>query len=131
MDTPALAPPFELEARIRRSKGRTGRTFVASTKVTRSEQNELISAANTEGKAFSEWARETLLREARRAEDDPLFTELIAMRMLMLNLFKPLIMGKPVSQEWVTEVMAAIRKEKRKAALEVRQQYDNDRAGRQ
>jgi len=130
MDTPALAPPFELEARIRRSKGRTGRTFVASTKVTRSEQNELINAANTEGKAFSEWARETLLREARRAEDDPLFTELIAMRMLMLNLFKPLIMGKPVSQEWVTEVMAAIRKEKRKAALEVRQQYDDDRAGR-
>jgi hypothetical protein len=49
--------------------------------------------------------------------------------MLMVNLFKPLITGKAVSPEWVTEVMAAVRKEKRKAALEVRQQYTEDKAG--
>ena len=43
--------------------------------------------------------------------------------MLIVNLFKPLITGKPVSPEWVTEAMAAVRKEKRKAAQEVRRQY--------
>jgi hypothetical protein len=49
--------------------------------------------------------------------------------MLMVNLFKPLITGKPVSPEWVTEVMAAVRKEKRKAAQEVRQQYSKEKEG--
>jgi hypothetical protein len=69
------------------------------------------------------------LREARREDGDALFTELVATRMLMVNLFKPLITGKAVSPEWVTGVMAAVRKEKRKAALEVRQQYTEDKAG--
>ncbi|HTF63520.1 MAG TPA: hypothetical protein VK638_12520, partial [Edaphobacter sp.] len=103
---------------------------VALTKVTLSEERELVKAAEDQGRNASEWAREVLLKEARRSDEDVLFTELVAMRMLMVNLFKPLIMGKPVSAEWVTEMMAAIRKEKRKAALEVRQQYDDDRAGR-
>ena len=76
-----------------------------------------------------EWAREFLLSEARRDDADALFTELVATRMLMVNLFKPLITGKPVSPEWVTEVMAAVRKEKRKAAQEVRQQYSKEKEG--
>ena len=59
-----------------------------------------------------------------------MFTELVATRMLMVNLFKPLITGKPVSPEWVTEVMAAVRKEKRKAAQEVRQQYSEETSRR-
>jgi hypothetical protein len=49
--------------------------------------------------------------------------------MLMVNLLKPLITGKPVSAEWITEAMTAVRKEKKKAALEVRQQYTEDKAG--
>jgi phage I-like protein len=131
VDTPGLAPPFELEARLRRSRGRTGRTFVASTKVTASEQNELIRAATSEGKAFSEWARDVLLREARRADADALFTEVIATRMLLVNLIKPLVEGGTIPKNYVADAMAEIRRVKHKAAKDVRQQYnDEDKGGR-
>ena len=117
--------------RLGRGKIRESRSRSFGTKLTLAEERELVGAAEAQGKTASEWAREILLREARRADEDAIFTELVATRMLMVNLFKPLITGKPVSPEWVTEVMAAVRKEKRKAAQEVRQQYSDDQAGGQ
>jgi hypothetical protein len=125
------AVPFTFHGRISRSKSRQARDQVAQARVTPKEYEELLSAARGDGRALGEWVREVLLREARRADDDALFTELVATRMLMVNLFKPLIMGKPVSQEWLTEMMAVIRREKRKAAQEVRQQYTDDKVGGQ
>nr|AOS95234.1 hypothetical protein [uncultured bacterium] len=117
--------------RLGRGKIRDSRSRSFGTKVTLSEERELVRAAEDQGRNASEWAREVLLKEARRSDEDALFTELVATRMLIVNLLRPLIVGKPVSQEWITETMAAVRKEKRKAAQEVRQQYDDDRAGRQ
>jgi hypothetical protein len=60
-----------------------------------------------------------------------LFTELVATRMLMVNLLKPLILGKQVSQDWITEAMAAVRREKRKAARDLMQQYTEETVGGQ
>jgi hypothetical protein len=71
-----------------------------------------------------EWAREALLREARRA-DDPMFTELIATRMILLNLLKPLAMGQVVTPEDFTRISATVRADKRKVAQEIQQQYTN------
>ena len=71
-----------------------------------------------------EWAREALLREARRA-DDPMFTELIATRMILLNLLKPLAMGQVVTPEDFTRISATVRSDKRKVAQEIQQQYTN------
>ena len=69
-----------------------------------------------------EWAREALLREARRS-DDPMFTELIATRMILLNLLKPLAMGQDVSPEDFSRISATVRSDKRKVAQEIQQQY--------
>ncbi|MFN2976277.1 hypothetical protein [Terriglobus aquaticus] len=71
---------------------------------------------------MGEWAREVLLRAARRSED-PLFTELIATRMILLNLLKPLAMGQVVTPEDFTRISATVRSDKRKVAQEIRQQY--------
>ena len=71
-----------------------------------------------------EWAREALLREARRSED-ALFTELIATRMILLNLLKPLAMGQVVTPEDFTRISATVRSDKRKVAQEIQQQYIN------
>jgi len=120
---------MDFENRLRRSLGRTSRKIVASAKVTEAERGELDAAAKAEGKALSEWAREVLLREARRSEDDAVLTEIVATRMLLVNLLKPLVLGKTVSQEWITEAMAAVRREKRRAAKEVLQQYNEDQPG--
>jgi hypothetical protein len=112
-----------MEGRLSRSKGRLGRVHVAQARVTQPEQRELESAAQREGKALSEWARDVLLQEARRSEGDALFTELVATRMLLVNLIKPLILGETVSPTWITEAMSMVRREKHKAAQEVMQQY--------
>jgi hypothetical protein len=129
MSQPAAPLSLDLETRIRRSQGRTGRTHSANVKLTRTELSELEAVAKLRQKAVGEWAREVLMREARRVESDPVLTEVIATRMLMVNLLKPLVMGKTVSQEWITEAMAAVRREKRKAAQEVMQQYNDEQTG--
>jgi uncharacterized protein (DUF1778 family) len=99
---------------------------MANARVTAEEQRELHDAARVEGKSLSEWARDVLLREARRSTDDAVFTELVATRMLLVNLIKPLILGEKVSPTWITEAMTMVRKEKHKAAQDVMQQYTQD-----
>ena len=118
-----LPTAIDFESRTSRSHGRAGRTYVASAKVTRKEQEELEHAAYKSGKSLSEWARDVLLQEARRSQDDAVFTELVATRMLLVNLIKPLILGEKVSPTWITEAMGMVRREKHKAAQEVMQQY--------
>ena len=112
--------------RLSRSKGRLARVHVAQARVTQPERQELEAAARRESKALSEWARDVLLRQARRSQDDALFTELVATRMLLVNLIKPLILGEKVSPAWITEAMTMVRKEKHKAAQDVMQQYTQD-----
>jgi hypothetical protein len=96
---------------------------VAQARVTEEEHRDLLRAARSDGRALGEWAREILLREARRSSDDPLFTELIATRMILLNLLKPLSMGQVVTPEDFTRISATVRSDKRKVAQEIQQQY--------
>jgi len=96
---------------------------MANARVTAAEQKELHDAARSEGKSLSEWAREVLLKEARRSTSDPVLTELVATRMLLVNLIKPLALGEKVTAAWITEAMTMVRREKFKAAQEVLQQY--------
>ena len=117
---------ISMDVRLARSAGRTGRDRMANARVTAKEQRELHDAAHAQGKSLSEWAREILLREARRSQDDAVFTELVATRMLLVNLIKPLILGEKVSPTWITEAMTMVRKEKHKAAQDVMQQYTQD-----
>ena len=118
--TRSMAP---IAVRLARSVGRTGRDRMANARVTAEEQQELQQAARRSGMSLSEWSREVLLREARRSGGDAIFTELIATRMLLVNLLKPLALGEKVSPAWITEAMTMVRKEKHKAAQEVMQQY--------
>jgi hypothetical protein len=112
-----------MESRLARSIGRAGRDRMANARVTQAEQQELKEAARRCGQSLSEWSRDTLLREARRSSGDAVFTELIATRMLLVNLLKPLALGEKVTAAWITEAMTMVRKEKHKAAQEVMQQY--------
>jgi hypothetical protein len=120
---------ISFESRLQRSRGRTGRTHSANVKLTKDELAQLETIAQSEKKALGEWAREVLLREARRSDGDAVFTEIVATRMLLVNLIKPLILGKPVTSQWITEAMSAVRREKRRAAQEVMQQYTDDAKG--
>lgn len=115
---------LKLEDRLRRSKGRTGRTRSANAKVTADEQDELERAAAAEGKALSEWAREVLLREARaRVTERATFTEVVALRKLLSSALTVLLAGKTMPQEQYAVLLAEIRDTKHTAAREVLEQY--------
>jgi hypothetical protein len=115
---------IKVAQRLGRGKIRASRSRSLGTKLTIQEELELVRAAESEGKSASEWAREVLLRQARRAGDDPVFIELIATRMILLNLLKPLAMGQKVTTEDFTRISATVRSDKRKVAQEIQQQYN-------
>ena len=112
-----------LNVRLARSTGRTGRDRMANARVTAKEQQELHDTARAQGKSLGEWAREILLREARRSDQDPLFTELIATRMILLNLLKASGMGQVVTPDDFARISATVRNDKRRVAQEIQQQY--------
>ena len=114
---------IDWEKRLRRSSGRGARVFSASAKLTREEHNELEAAAKANGKALSEWAREALLKAARGPEVTPAFTEIIATRLLLNSVLGPMSRGEMLTQEVFSEKISEIRRDKRKIAAEVMQQY--------
>ena len=114
---------FSFEEQLRRSKGRPSRDRIASSRVTTEELIELENAAKAEGKALSEWARETLLSEARRPKDNPIFTEVVAIRTLLNYMLRPIAMGEVITLEQYTEILDNVRDRKRETARSVMNQY--------
>ena len=112
-----------MEQRLGRGKIRETRSRSLGTKLTLKEERELVKAAEAEGKSASEWAREVLLREARNARTDALFTEIVATRMLLNLVLKPLACGQAMTTEEFSAVLASVRTTKHKAATDVMEQY--------
>ena len=123
MDYQNSLPPLAFEEQLRRSERRLPRKRVASTKVTSAELKELEQTAEKDGKTISEWSREVLLKEARGLKKDPVFTELIAMRLLLNSVLRYVVCGEHMTQVAYNAEMQTIRLTKHKAAEEVMQQY--------
>lgn len=115
--------PNTIQSRLSSQRGRPARNESFATRFTSEELEAIESAAQAAGQTAREWSREVLLDAAGKTTRTALFTELIATRMLMVNLLKPLALGEKVSPAWITEAMTMVRKEKHKAAQEVLQQY--------
>jgi hypothetical protein len=131
MDLSNTPGSLGIPERIRRSQGRLARNAIASAKVTQSEQAELEAAARREGKALSEWAREALLEKARSNQTDTtLFTEVIALRMLMSTVLRSVALGERLSPEAYAQVLAEVRANKHETARDVLTQYQTQAGGR-
>ena len=123
MITEKKGPAFDMEARLSRSQGRAARVCVAQARVTDEEHRELLTAARSEGRALGEWMREVLLREARGSRTDVLLTEIVAMRMMLNSLLRPLSCGETITPDDFTAHMMTIRTTKQKVTQEILQQY--------
>lgn len=118
------APGLGIGSRIRRSQGRLARNAIASVKVTKDEQIELESAAKREGKALSEWAREVLIEHARATPTSTaIFTEVVAVRMLLNTVLRPIALREPMTPEGYAQALAEVRTEKHGAAEDMLSQY--------
>jgi hypothetical protein len=114
---------IDLETNLRRSESRSGRVFGVTAKFTRAEKEEIVTAAKDSQKAAGEWSREVLLHAARNRESNPLFTEIVGLRMLLVHLLEPLLAGSGLPPENVNKVMKTVREDKHSIAREVMQQY--------
>ena len=117
------APALSFEDRLDRRRGRPARDKMTGVRFTQTEMAEVDRAANDHGQLFGEWAREVLLREARNSRGDALFTEIVATRMLLNLVLKPLACGQVMTAEGFSGVLANVRTTKRKAAKDVMEQY--------
>ena len=115
-----------MSQRLGRGKIRSSRSRSLGTKITLSEEREIVVAAEREGKSASEWARDVLLREARGSRTGALFTEIVATRMLLNLALKPLVCREALSAAEFSAMLTEVRTTKHEAALDVMQQYATD-----
>ena len=78
-------------------------------KLTPEEAKLLDRAATSKGLARSEWMREVVLRELRQAPaGNPSLAEIVGIRLLLVNVLRPLATGQAVSAETFDKLLDEI-----------------------
>jgi hypothetical protein len=93
------------------------------TKLTPDEESQILTAAEAEGKAPSEWTRDLLLRGAvasnRGEMEMHIFTELVGIQMLLMNALEPLLRGDKMAQEQLAALYRRVQTTKAAQAQEL------------
>jgi hypothetical protein len=125
MDTENTANDLGIPIRLRRAKGRAVRTQSIASRFTPEEERELSEAASAAGRYTAEWAREVLLREARRKPSDAaVITEVIALRMLMSTVLRSVALGERLTGDAYAQILSEVRNGKHAATRDVLNQYE-------
>ena len=105
---------------------RISRHKTASTKLTEAEYAQVEQIAESRGQWLSEWVRDVLLaaiREQRSPQTVAAFTELQAIRLLLINTLEPLLRGEKMTPEQFKEMLRYVKTNKRKAAADMLASY--------
>lgn len=111
-------------SRLQRSRGRSARAFCVSSRVTEQELHCLEKAAADNGKAVSEWAREILIEAAQHTGPDVVLVELVATRMLLVNMLKMIGQTRALPEAEYTKIHTEVQKVKRRIARELAEQTE-------
>jgi hypothetical protein len=115
---------LDLDIRLRRSRGRTARVFSVNSKLTESELRLLEDASAQAGKTLSEWAREILIEAAQRTGPDVVLVELVATRMLLVNMLKMIGQTRALPEAEYAKIHVEVQKVKRRIARELAEQTE-------
>jgi hypothetical protein len=111
------------ESNARRLRGRVARSRSIGTKLTPAEEKQILAAAEADGKAPSEWARDLLLRGAISANHGEMelhiFTELVGIQMLLMSTLEPLLRGDTLTQEQLAMLFRRVQTTKATQAQEL------------
>ena len=81
-------------------RGRESRNQSLNTKLTKTEFAAVEVAAATNGCALGEWVRDLILRELRgESTRDPSLVEILGVRLLLVNVLRPLAAGQRLAPE--------------------------------
>ncbi len=76
------------------------RVFPVTAKLTKEERARVTEFARTQGLARGEWIRDVILREVRRGwTTDPSLAEILGVRLLLVNVLRPLAAGQRLAPE--------------------------------
>ncbi len=103
--------------------GKEKRSQNLSTKLTEAEARAIEQAALKAGKSASEWVREVLLREIHGAAPGAMqmhmFTELVAMELIMMNGLEPLLRGEKLTREQTAQIFREVQATKAARAQQI------------
>jgi len=76
------------------------RVFPVTAKLTKEEWGRVTEFARSQGLARGEWIREVILREMRGGTaSDPSLAEILGVRLLLVNVLRPLAAGQRIGPE--------------------------------
>ena len=128
IDAP-LSSPDSLRHPARISRHRT-----ASTKLTEAEYAQIEQLAEARGQWLSEWVRDVLLaavREQRTPQKVATFTEIQALRLLLVNTLEPLLRGDKLTADQFKEMLRHVKTNKHKVAADMLAGYAEGTTERQ
>ncbi len=76
------------------------RVFPVTAKLTKEERGRITDFAKSQGLARGEWIRDVILRELHgRSASDPSLAEILGVRLLLVNVLRPLAAGQRLAPE--------------------------------
>ena len=76
------------------------RVFPVTAKLTKEELGKVTEFARSQGLARGEWIRDVILRELRKGSaSDPSLAEILGVRLLLVNVLRPLAAGQRLAPE--------------------------------
>ena len=95
-----LLNPSETDRKKGAVRGRESRNRSLNTKLTPTEFAAVERAAVANGCALGEWARDVILQELREeSASDPSLAEILGVRLLLVNVLRPLAAGQRLTPE--------------------------------
>ena len=96
------------------------RTKSIGFKVSEEEYARLETAAQASGRTLGEWCREAILRGGS-ASEDPALAEIVGVRLLLVNVLRPLAAGEKLAPEAFDKMLDQISEVKHELAAKLQQ----------
>jgi hypothetical protein len=95
----------------------SNRIFPVTTKLTKEERARVTDFATSQGLARGEWIRDVILREVRAEwASDPSLAEILGVRLLLVNVLRPLAAGQILGPEAFDKLLDEISEAKHQLA---------------
>ena len=96
------------------------RVFPVTAKLTKEERARVTNFATSQGLARGEWIRDVILREIRgESACDPSLAEILGVRLLLVNVLRPLAAGQRLTPEAFDRLLEEISDAKYKLAAKL------------
>ena len=100
------------------------RTKSIGFKVSEEEYKRLETAAQADGRTLGEWCREAILRggsASDAARHDPALAEIVGVRLLLVNMLRPLAAGEKLTSEAFDKMLDQISEVKHELAAKLQE----------